>query len=222
LTRHDPNQISIAIADDHEVVRLGLRTLLQAEADFRVVAEAADGLEAARVVERSRPDVLLLDLSMPGMGGFGVLRKVSRVAPLTRVLVMSIHSSESYAVQALRGGALGYATKDVAGGELVVAIRRVAAGHRYLAPAISERAIAAYLDVLEEAGLDVWDTLTDREQEVLQLLAEGKTNAQIAEKFFISPRTVESHRANVMRKLGLRTQTDLVVFAIRRGLLPLD
>jgi two-component system, NarL family, response regulator NreC len=213
---------SIVLADDHHVVRQGLRALLEAEAGFSIAGEAADGLEAADLVERLKPDVLVVDLMMPGLNGLEVTRQVSKRSPQTRVILLSMHANEGYVLEALRHGANAYVLKDCTATELTRAVREVAAGRRYLSPPLSERAIEAYLQKSKAATLDVYDTLTGREREVLQLVAEGHSNAEISSRLFISPRTVEIHRANLMRKLGLRNQTDLIRFALRRGIVPLE
>jgi len=212
----------IFLADDHHVVRQGLRALLEAEPGLSIIGEAADGLEAASQVERLKPDVLIVDLMMPGLNGLEVTRQVGKRAPQTRVILLSMHANEGYVLEALRHGATAYVLKDCTAEELVRAVHEVAAGRRYLSPPLSERAIESYLQKSEPAALDVYNTLTSREREVLQLSAEGLTGAEISGRLFISPRTVEIHRANLMRKLGLRNQTDLVRFALRRGIVPLE
>jgi len=212
--------ISILLADDHPVVRRGLRALLEAVPDFRVAGETGDGLEAVRLVEELRPQVLILDLMMPGVGGLEVVRQVNHRFPVTRVVILSMHANEAYVVEALRNGASGYVLKDAGGGELVQAVRAVVAGGRYLSPPLSERAIAAYVERAKSAPLDPVGELTTREREVLGLAAEGQSSADIAARLGISPRTAETHRANLMGKLGLHNQTDLVRFAIRQGILP--
>jgi two-component system response regulator NreC len=214
--------ISVIIADDHEVVRQGVRALLRSDAGIRIVAEAADGGEAVRMVERHRPDVLILDVALPVMNGLEVVRETTRLCPRTRTVMLSMHASESYVADALRNGAVGYVLKDSPSTELLEAIREVKAGRRYLSPPLSQRAIDAYMEKIESAALDPFDTLTPRERQILQLAASGKTNQEIAEQLFISARTVESHRANLMRKLGLRTHTDLVLFAVRHRLLDVE
>jgi DNA-binding NarL/FixJ family response regulator len=213
---------TIMLADDHHVVRQGLRSLLEAEPDFSVVGETGDGLEAAQLVERLQPDVLVLDLMMPGLNGLEVTRQVSQRSPRTRVVILSMHPNEAYVLEALRAGAAAYVLKESTSAELVRAVREAVAGRRYLSPPLSERAIEAYVQKAESAALDPYETLTTREREVLHLVAEGHTNAEIAERLFISRRTVETHRANMMRKLGLRTQTDLISYALRRGILPME
>jgi two-component system response regulator NreC len=213
---------TIVLADDHHIVRQGLRSLLEAEPDFSVVGETGDGLEAARLVERLQPHVLVLDLMMPGLNGLEVTRRVSQRSPQTRIVILSMHANEAHVLEALRAGAAAYVLKESTAAELVRAVREAAAGRRYLSPPLSERAIEAYMQKAQSAVLDSYETLTAREREVLHLVAEGHTNAQIADRLFISRRTVETHRANLMRKLDLRTQTDLISYALRRGLLPME
>jgi len=213
---------TIVLADDHHVVRKGMRALLEAESDFRLVGEASDGLETVQLVERLRPDVLVLDLMMPGLNGLEVTRQVCKRSPQTRVVILSMHADDDYVLEALRNGAIGYVLKDASIDELVQAVRDAAAGRRYLSPLLGERAIDAYVRQTREATLDRYETLTDREREVLHLAAEGLTNAEVAARLSISPRTAETHRANMMRKLGLRTQTDLVRYALRRGIILLE
>jgi DNA-binding NarL/FixJ family response regulator len=212
--------ISILLADDHPVVRRGLRALLEAEPDFRVAWETGDGLETLRAVEELRPHVLVLDLMMPSLGGLEVTRQVSHRFPATKVVILSMHANEAYVLEALRNGASGYVLKDASAVELVQAVRTVVAGGRYLSPPLSEGAIAAYVEKAKAAPPDPLAALTTREREVLHLAAEGHSSADIAARLGISPRTAETHRANLMRKLGLHSQTDLVRFAIRQGILP--
>jgi two-component system response regulator NreC len=212
---------TIVLADDHHVVRQGLRSLLEAESDFSVVGEAGDGLEATQLVERLQPDVLVLDLMMPSLNGLEVTRQVSQRSPRTHVVILSMHPNEAYVLEALRAGAAAYVLKESTSAELVRAVREAVAGGRYLSPPLSERAIEVYMQKAKSVALDPYETLTAREREVLHLVAEGHTNAEIADRLFISRRTVETHRANLMRKLGLRTQTDLISYALRRGILPM-
>ena len=213
---------TVVIADDHEVVRKGLRVILRMDPKIQLVGEAADGVEALRLVEMLRPDVLLVDLMMPKLNGLEVVREVRCRSPHTRSIVLTMHSDETHVVNALRSGAAGYVLKDAQGAEMLQAIQHVTTGNRYLSPALSQRAIDAYLEKAETSKLDVLDTLSSREREILSLAAAGLTSAEIASKLFISTRTVETHRANVMRKIGLRTHTDLVLFAVRRGILNID
>jgi DNA-binding NarL/FixJ family response regulator len=214
--------VTLLLADDHAVVRLGLQRLVENEPDFRVVSEVADGLQVLPEVERLHPDVLLLDLVMPGLSGLEVLRQVRKRCPKTRVVILSMHANEAYVLEALRNGAAAYVLKGSNGSEVLEAVRAVVAGRRYLSPPLSELAIQTYLEKAEEAAPTAYDALTTREREVLQLSAEGYNNSQIAARLFISRRTVETHRANVFRKLGLHTQTDLVRYALRRGIIRLE
>jgi DNA-binding NarL/FixJ family response regulator len=214
--------ISIALADDHPLMRRGIRAILEAEADFSVVGEAGDGLETLRLVQRLQPEVLVLDLMMPGLSGLEILRIVPQRSPHTRVIVLSMHSSNAFVAAALKHGASGYVLKGCNEENLVAAVREVAAGRRFLCHPVTEMAIDAYIERVRAGPFDPHETLTGREREVLQLAAEGKTNPEIAERLHISPRTVENHRTHLMRKLGLRNQSDLVLHAVRQGLIPLD
>lgn len=212
--------ITIALADDHHVVRQGFKALLESEKDFKLVGEAADGLEAVRIVEEQKPNILVLDLMIPRLHGLEVVRHLRKSAPDTRVIILSMHADEPYVMEALRNGACGYVLKDATATDLVQAVRTVAEGRRYLSAVLAERAISGYVTHPGESDLDVYETLTNREREILQLAAEGKTSIEIGKSLFISPRTAETHRANLMRKLSLRSQTDLVRFAIRKGIIP--
>ena len=187
-----------------------------------VVGDASDGLAVADLVERLSPDVLVLDLMMPGLSGLDVTREVVRRSPKTRVVVLSMYASDAYVSEALRNGAVGYVLKDADGAELVRAIRAAAEGQRYLSSPLSENAREAYERKALEAEVDIYETLTSREREVLHLAAEGLTASAIAERLGISPRTAETHRANLMRKLGLHGRTDMVRYALSRGILPLE
>ena len=210
--------ITILLADDHSIVRQGLRALLEVEPDFCIVGEAADGLEVTQLIEYLRPDVLVLDLMMPGLDGLEVTRRVNQRSPQTRVIILSMYGNEAYVVEVLRNGAAGYVLKKSTADELVRAVRAVVAGQRYLSPPLSEQTIETYMQKADESTQDLYDLLTAREREVLYLVAEGHTNAEIAARLFISSRTVEMHRANLMRKLDLRSQADLIRYALRRGI----
>ncbi len=209
---------TVIIADDHEIVRRGLRGILEGEGGCRVVAEAADGLTAAQLVEKHKPQVLVLDLNMPRLHGIEVLRQSRTTSPHTRVIVLSMHNDEPYVIESLRGGASAYILKGSESQEILQALKEVLAGRRFLSATLSEWAINA-LVAKPADDADPLQSLTQRERMVVQLAAEGHTNAEIAEKLFISPRTAETHRTNLLRKLGLQTQTDLVRFAIRKGLI---
>jgi DNA-binding NarL/FixJ family response regulator len=214
--------VSIFLADDHQVVRQGLRSLLEAQPNFSVVGEADDGLDALAQIERLQPDVLLLDLMLPGLNGLEVTRQAQQRSPKTRIVILSMHSDESYVLQALRNGAAGYVLKQSSAATVIQAVTEVSQGRRFLSPSLSDRAVEAYMQKVEPTAFDLYETLTSREREVLQLAAEGYSNADIAERLFISCRTVETHRANMMRKLDLRSQTDLIRYALRKGILPLE
>ncbi len=214
---------TILLADDHQVVRLGIRTLLEAEVDFSVIGEAADGVEADRLAEQLRPDVLIIDLMMPGINGLEVTRHVSQRLPMTHIIILSMHANESYVLEALRNGAAAYILKDSSAKDIVYAVREVVAGRRYLSPPLSERAIETYVQQSkEEAMLDPYEKLTSREREVLYLAAQGYHATDIAEQLCISPRTAEVHRANLMRKLELHTRTELIRYALCRGIIPME
>jgi DNA-binding NarL/FixJ family response regulator len=172
--------LTIALADDHPLVRHGLRAALEGEPDFTLLGEATDGLEAAELVERLKPDVLILDLMMPGLNGLEVLRQAYNRSPATRVVVLSMHANEAYVLQALRNGAAGYVLKDACVDDLVQAVREVGAGRRYLSANLSQQAIEAYVEKAQVAPCDSYETLTTREREVLQLSAEGRSNGEIA------------------------------------------
>ena len=214
------SRTTILLADDHPVVRQGLRALLEAEQDFTIVGEAADGLEVAGLVERLRPNVLVLDLMLPGLGGIEVTRQICHRFPQTRVVILSMYANEAYVLEALRNGAAGYVIKEASAAQLVQAVREVSAGRRYLSPPLSENAIEAYIQKAQATPLDLYETLTSREREVLHLAATGNSNIETADRLGISSRTAETHRANLMRKLGLHSQTELIRYAIRRGIIP--
>jgi DNA-binding NarL/FixJ family response regulator len=209
---------TVILADDHEVVRRGVRSILEAGGGYKVVTEVADGLSAVQAVEKLKPALLFLDLSMPRLHGLEALRQVRAASPQTRVLVLSMHNDEPYVIEALRAGAMAYILKGSESTEILHAAQEVSAGRRYLSAPLSERAITALTSQTPDQS-DPLNALTPREREVLALAAEGLSMAEMAEKLFISPRTAETHRTNLMQKLGLQSQTDLVRFAIRRGLI---
>jgi len=214
--------VTVLLADDHPIVRQGLRHLLEAEADLMIVGEAEDGLQAVQLSEKFKPKVLIVDIMMPGLNGLEVVRQVKDRSPSTCSIVLSMQSADVYIVEALKSGALGYVLKETGPSELVNAVQQVIAGKRYLSPRLSERLIDVLLQRKEEATLDPYETLTNREREVLQMAAEGLTSSAIAKRLSISPRTAELHRGRMMSKLGLNNQTELVRYALKRGILPLD
>ncbi len=214
------SRIRILIADDHALVRSGLRALLSAHSDLEVVGEAEDGTVVEESCRRLAPDVVLLDLTMPGLGGIAVIGDARRAAPRTKVLVLTMHEDEAYARQAARAGAAGYVLKKALATELVKAIRTVYRGSRYVDPVLE----AAFFDPdprLPDAGPRTGgaDSISPREREVVSLVALGNTNAEIAAHLHISVKTVETHRARILEKLGLRSRADLVRFAIDHGLM---
>jgi two-component system, NarL family, response regulator NreC len=214
--------ISIVLADDHHIVRQGVKALLESQPDFEVVGEAGDGISVVTISQKLKPDILVLDLMMPGLNGLEVTKRITKTSPQTRVIILSMYMNEPYVIEALRNGAYAYILKESNIADLVRAIREVAAGRHYLSPPLSERAIEAYLEKTKGTSLDLYDTLTTREKEVFQLAVEGYGNAEIATKLFISGRTAETHKANLMRKLSLHTQTDLIKYALKRGMLPAE
>ncbi|MDX6446584.1 MAG: hypothetical protein QOH71_3658 [Blastocatellia bacterium] len=213
---------TVVLADDHQIVRQGLKALLDAEPDLRVVGEAGDGLQAIKRVEMLSPRVLVLDLMMPGLNGLDVMRQLRRGSPHTQVVILSMYANEAYVLEALSNGASAYVLKDSSSADLVHAVREAAAGRKYLSPPLSDRAIEVYQEKARAATLDRYETLTAREREVLHLAAEGKTSAEVAARLGISGRTAETHRSNLMHKLDLHTQADLIRYALRRGIVPIE
>lgn len=211
--------IRLVLADDHEMVREGLARLLEDEPDFAMVGTASDGLETVQVVEQVQPDVLVVDLMMPGLNGLEVTRQLTQKFPNLLVVVLSMHADEAYVLEALRNGARGYVLKESGRTDLVQAIHQVVAGRRYLSAPLTERAIELYLNQPQETEADPYERLTTREREVFQLLAEGSANKEVAERLSIGVRTVETHRAHIMDKLNVRTQAEIIHFAYQRGVL---
>jgi DNA-binding NarL/FixJ family response regulator len=211
--------IRILLVDDHTVVRQGLHSLLSTESDFEIIGEASNGTEAIQKVFQLKPDVLVVDLMMPGVNGLEVTRQVSQV---THVVVLSMHANEAYVLEALRFGAYAYVLKEATSSELALAIRNAMEGKRYLSAPLNERAIQTYTEKTTPTTLDAFDTLTSREREIFLMVAEGLSAPEISKKLSISPRTVEIHRANIFRKLNIHNQSELIRLAIRKGLLPLD
>lgn len=208
----------LVLAEDHQIVRQGFHALLEGAADVEVVAETGDGAEAVRLVERLRPDVLVLDLGLPGLDGLEVARRVRARAPEVRVVILSMHAHEGYVAEAVRAGTAAYVLKEAGVSDLVAALHAVLSGERYfsegVAPPLEEPNDGA------PAVTSRYETLTPREREVLQLVGEGLTSAQIAARLFLSPRTIDAHRRNILAKLDLTTPADLVRYALRRGLSP--
>lgn len=210
--------VRILLADDHGILRAGLRNLLNAEPDLEVIGEAADGIQVLEMVEQSCPDLILMDISMPNMGGIDVLQQLSSKLPASKVLMLTVHEDESLLKKAIRAGASGYVVKRAAESELITAIKTVMQGNIYIHPAMT-RALLKDLVPAPASKRVADNTLTHREVEILRLIARGYTNNQIAEKLSISSRTVEGHRANLMDKLDLHSRVELVEYAEQHGLL---
>ena len=209
----------VVLAEDHTILREGLKALLSTQPELLVVGEASDGREAIRCAEELKPDLMLLDLSMPRSNGLEALKDIKRLSPQTKVLVLTVHKTEDYVFTALQAGADGYVLKDSTSTELMLAVRSVLNGERYLAPAIASTVVSGYLGGKAESFLrPSFDDLTSREREVLKLIAEGYRTKDIGEYLCISPKTVEKHRANLMDRLNLRTVSALTTYAIERGL----
>lgn len=210
----------MVIADSREVTRLGLRTLLKKEPDFLITGEAADGSQAVSLAQKLRPDVMVLDLMLSVLNGFDVTCKVRKVSPGTRIIIFSEHKDDTFVIKSFRKGAKGYVLKDSPAEHMVKAVRETAAGRHYLSPSLCSRPLEEYLELARTDAFDLYDTLTDRERETLYLAAEGKSSSEIGRLLSISPRTVETHRSNMMHKLGLRNEGELVRYALKRGILP--
>lgn len=209
----------IIIAEDHTIVREGLRALLASDPNLEVVGEVEDGREAIRLTERLEPDLVLMDLSMPRMSGMDAIREIKKQRPQTKVIVLTVHKTEEYVLASLDAGAEGYVLKDASHAELGMCITHVIQGKRYLSPEVSDKVINGYLDGKKPIKPStVWDTLTQREREILKLIAESYKNKEIADYLCISIKTVEKHRANLMGKLDLHSASALTAFAIEKGL----
>lgn len=216
-------KIRVLVAEDHTIVRKGLCALLAAEASIEIVGEAEDGREAIRLAEDCLPDVVLMDLAMPGLNGLEATYQLKERLPQTRVLILTVHANEEYILQVLRSGARGYVVKKAAPAELVSAILAVSRGEFFLSPSISRTVVEDYLRRAElTATGDEYERLSPREREVLQLMAEGRPNREIAEVLCISVKTVESHRARLLEKLGLHSTADLILYAVRKGIILLN
>ncbi len=217
------SKISLILADDHAVVRSGLRMLLEAQPDMIIVAEAETGVEAVEKVKSLQPDVILMDIQMPDMNGIEATERIRRIAPKTAVLALTMHEDDQYFFEMLHAGASGYVPKRAAPDDLLNAIRTVRRGEVFLYPSLATRLVQDYLKRAdpEEEPL-IYSELTPREREVLVLIAEGLSNAEIADDLVISVKTVDRHRENIMRKLNMHNRIDLVKYAIRTGLIELQ
>ncbi len=214
------NKIRILLADDHTLMRAGLRVLLERQPDLAVVGEAEDGRQAVQLVETLQPDVVVLDIAMPNLNGIEATRQIVAKSPRTAVVILSMHSDESYILRSLKAGARAYLLKDSAEADLIRAIHAVRDGKSFFSPAVGKALVEDYVHQLKERGdEDSYDLLTPREREILQLVAEGKSNKDVANLLNLSVYTVETHRAHILQKLGLHTVPDLILYAVRKGII---
>jgi two-component system response regulator NreC len=213
-------RLKVMIADDHPLVRSGLRVLLERDGEFQVVAEAADGYEAIDLALLHKPDVILLDVGMPRLSGPDAAQSIAQKLPAARIIMLSMHSDEAYVLRALKAGARGYLVKASPEADVIAAIRAVAAGNPYFSPSITKLLVEEYVVEARRRGIeDSYDLLSTREKEILQLLASGKHNKDIADLLFISVSTVETHRNNIFQKLNLHNLAELILYAVRKGLI---
>ncbi len=212
--------VRILVADDHPFLRTGLRRVLEEHAEFRVIGEAADGREAVRMAQQEKPDVAILDIGMPNLNGIEAARQISDSVPGASIVVLSMHSDEAYVLRALKAGARAYILKESAEADLVAAVKAVSQGKAFFSPAVSQMLLNDYMRQLRERDIeDTYDLLTPREREVLQLIAEGKSNKEIANALNLSVYTVETHRGNMMEKLNLHSVPELIIYAVRKGVI---
>ena len=213
-------KIRILLADDHKLMRSGLRLLIEQQADLTVIGEAADGREAVALAKSLRPDVAVMDISMPNLNGIEAAHQITQSHAEIAVIVLSMHPDESYVLRALKAGAKGYLLKDSAESDLITAVRAVARGKSFFSPAVSKVLLDDYIRKLKRSGAeDAYDLLTPREREVLQLVAEGKSNKEVANLLNLSVYTVETHRSNIMQKLNLKGVPELTLYAVRKGII---
>jgi two-component system, NarL family, response regulator NreC len=214
------SKIRILVADDHGIVRKGLRFLLDRQADMEVVGEASDGREAMRLSEELAPNIVIMDVAMPQLNGIDATSQIIKTNPRIGIIILSMHADESYLVRALSAGAKGYLLKDSAEEDLVRAVQVVAQGRPFFSPKIAQSLLEDYVRALQDRGLqDSYELLTDREREVLQLLAEGKSNKEVATILDLSTYTVETHRTNLMHKLNLHNTAEIVLYAVRKKII---
>ncbi len=220
MDREIMNNIKVLLAEDHTIVRKGLRALLDQEVDIEVVDEAEDGREAVQKVEQLQPDIVLMDISMPSMNGLEATRQIKKRFPEVKVIILTVHTNEEYIFEILQAGASGYLIKKAAPKELISAIQAVYKGNSFLSPVISKKVVDKLIQKGKlKKGMRSFDLLTDREREILQLIAEGHSNREISELLYISLKTVETHRLHLMQKLDLHTTADLTRYAINKGII---
>ena len=214
------NPVRILLADDHTVMRNGLRLLLERPPNLQVVGEAADGRQAVALSESANPDVVIMDIGMPNLNGIEAARQIVTHNPRTAIAILSMHSDESYVIRALKAGARAYLLKDSAEADLLAAVRALSEGKSFFSPAISRILVEDYMRQLERQGAeDTYELLTNREREILQLLAEGKTNKEVAAMLNLSLYTVETHRTHILQKLNLHSVPELILYAVRKGII---
>jgi two-component system, NarL family, response regulator NreC len=214
------SQIRIVLADDHTIIRSGLRLLLEQQPDFKVVAEASDGRQAVQLVSKHHPNVVVLDIGMPELNGIEATRQIVAQDPHPDVVILSMHSDESYVLRALKAGARAYILKNAAEADLIRAVQAVSEGKSFFSPVISKMLLEDYVrQVREKEVEDSYDLLTPREREILQLIAEGKTNKEMATILGLSPHTIETHRGNILEKLNLHSVPELILYAVRKGII---
>jgi two-component system response regulator NreC len=215
-------RVKVLVVDDHEIVREGIRMVLAADPELEVVGVASSGEEAIERVRELEPNVVLMDLGMPGLSGFEATRRIKESSPGTQVVALTVHDSEGYVFQMLQAGATGYVVKRAPSEDVITAVKRAHQGEAVLHPSVAKLLIKDYLARVAKGEETSFDTLSDREREILKLIAEGETNREIADTLFLSIKTVQAHRANLMRKLGMHDRTELVKYAIRKGIIGLD
>jgi len=215
-------KIKVLVADDHTILRQGIKSLLANEEEIEVIGEAKNGREALTIIEETLPDVILMDIAMPGLNGLEATRRIKKKFPRMKVLVLTMYTNEEYIFQILNAGANGYLVKETAFQDLISAIKAVYKNEAFMSPSISKKVINSYIKRAQNDEQETCEILTTREREILQLIAEGNSSKKIAELLFISPKTVETHRTHIMDKLNIHNRTGLVKYAIRKGIVDVD